>query len=214
VLASPRVALSTTQIDKLGERLKSGHLTEADLRELDDHRRSFSGSYVSVFAVARRFVDKEPTGRAAKSTSAIIEKLRRETIRLSQIQDIAGCRVVVADTFQQILVVMGLTDVFLGATVIDRRARSSHGYRAVHVVATVDDRPVEIQVRTEMQQRWAELSEKFADVVDPAIKYGGGETRFQQPLSSASLRIAEIEELEELRPEFATFPILDEPLPA
>jgi putative GTP pyrophosphokinase len=209
VLASPRVALSKAQIDKLGERLKAGHPSAADLRELDDYRRSFSAAYETVISVAR-FGDKEPTGRAAKSTSAIIDKLRRETIRLSQIQDIAGCRVVVPDIFRQELVVIALTDPFPGSTVINRRARSSHGYRAVHVVVTVNDRVVEIQVRTELQQKWAELSEKFADRIDPAIKYGGGKGRVQGLLLSASSRIAEIEELEQLAPELETFPEPDE----
>jgi hypothetical protein len=102
----------------------------------------------------------------------------------------------VSDVFQQDLVVIALTDPFPGSTVIDRRGRSSHGYRAVHVVVTVNDRAVEIQVRTEAQQKWAELSEKCADVIDPAIKYGGGDARFQGLLLRLSSRIAEIEELE------------------
>lgn len=32
----------------------------------------------------------EPTGRPLKTTQAIVEKLRREKTRLSQMQDIAG----------------------------------------------------------------------------------------------------------------------------
>jgi len=100
------MVLSKAQIDKLGERLKAGHLTEADLRELDDYRRSFGHAYETVKAVAR-CGDKEPTGRV-KSTSSIVDKLRRETIRLSQIQDIAGCRIVVTDTLAQNLVLMRL----------------------------------------------------------------------------------------------------------
>jgi ppGpp synthetase/RelA/SpoT-type nucleotidyltranferase len=31
---------------------------------------------------------------------------------------------------------------------VDRRNRSSHGYRAVHLVATIDERSVEVQVRS------------------------------------------------------------------
>lgn len=33
--------ISKTQIDKLGERLKKGEITDADLRLLDEYRRSF-----------------------------------------------------------------------------------------------------------------------------------------------------------------------------
>jgi len=40
---------------------------------------------------------------------------------------------------------------------------------------------------------WAELSEKFADLVDPAIKYGGGEEYLKEYLATASTGIAEHE---------------------
>ena len=85
--------LSKTQIDKLGERLKSGSPDEADLRELDEYRRSFGAGYEHVVGLVRGRLRLEPTGRPAKSTSSIVDKLRRESIRLTQIQDIAGCRI-------------------------------------------------------------------------------------------------------------------------
>jgi len=40
------------------------------------------------------------------------EKLRRERTRLSRMQDIAGCRVIVPDILTQDEVVAGLTDFF------------------------------------------------------------------------------------------------------
>ncbi|MBI3306876.1 MAG: hypothetical protein HYZ84_03615 [Candidatus Omnitrophica bacterium] len=43
----------------------------------------------------------QPTGRPAKSTTSIVDKLHRESIRLSQLQDIAGCRIVVKDIQEQ-----------------------------------------------------------------------------------------------------------------
>ena len=58
-------------------------------------------AYEEVIATIRGAVQLEPTGRPAKSTTSIIEKLRRETIRLTQIQDIAGCRLVVPDLKSQ-----------------------------------------------------------------------------------------------------------------
>jgi len=36
----------------------------------------------------------------------------------------------------------------------DRRAKPSHGYRAVHLITKVAAKPVEIQVRTELQDGW------------------------------------------------------------
>jgi len=91
------IEISKTQIDRLGERLKKGNITEEDLRLLDEYRRSFTKAYETVVGIIRNEVTLEPTGRPAKSTSSISDKLRREHIRLTQIQDIAGCRLVVTD---------------------------------------------------------------------------------------------------------------------
>lgn len=167
--------LSKTQIDRLGDRIRQGSLTEADLRLLDDYRRSFSEAYETVVQIMHNQLQLEPTGRPAKSTGAIIEKLRRESIRLSQVQDIAVCRVITADIGEQERVVTALQNVFPGAITVDRRASPSYGYRAVHVIASVHEKLVEVQIRTSLQHLWAELSEKFADVYDPHIKYGKGD---------------------------------------
>ena len=68
---------------------------------------------------------------------------------------------------------------------------------AVHVVASVFDRPVEIQVRSRLQHLWAELSEKCSDVFDdPSIKYGGGSESVQGMLHGFSQLILE-DEVEE-----------------
>ncbi len=68
-----------------------------------------------------------------------------------------------------------LKNLFPRSVVVDRRSRPSYGYRAVHVIVSVEDKLVEIQIRTALQHQWAELSEKFSDVIDPAIKYGAGD---------------------------------------
>src|SRR5881227_1661642 len=126
--------VSKTQVDRLGDRLKGGNITEEDLRLLDQYRRSFTESYETVVGMIRDKLRLEPTGRPAKSTTSIADKLKRESIRLTQIQDIAGCRIIVADIAEQESVVHSLTDLFPQAAVIDRREKPSHGYRAVHVV--------------------------------------------------------------------------------
>jgi len=187
-----RNAFSKTQIDRLGDRLKGGPHTESDLRLLDDYRRSFGEAYEAVVQTIRQR-GEFPTGRLAKSTFSIVEKLRRESIRLSQMQDIAGCRVVVADVVEQEQFVASLRTVFPGASVIDRRDKPSYGYRAVHIIAEISGKPVEIQVRTALQHLWAELSEKSSDVLDPTIKYGGGTDEWRSLLTSISKSVAAYE---------------------
>jgi GTP pyrophosphokinase len=139
----------------------------------------------------------EPTGRSAKSTASLVEKLRRESIRLTQVQDIAGCRIVVTDIAEQDRVVASLCSVFPGGSLVDRRHNPSYGYRAVHVIIRHSGNLVEIQVRTGLQHLWAEVSEKLSDVFDPAIKYGGGSEQQRDALARASQSIEFLEGLEE-----------------
>jgi ppGpp synthetase/RelA/SpoT-type nucleotidyltranferase len=190
------VKLSKTQIDRLGDRLRKGSPTEADLRLLDDYRLSFGEAYDTVVRTVRDQFKLEPTGRPAKSTSSIIEKLNRETIRLSQMQDIAGCRVLVADVAEQDRVVASLRSVFPDASVVDRRANPSYGYRAVHVIAEISGKSIEIQVRSPLQHLWAEFSEALSDVVDPNIKYGRGNDKIRHMLTEVSVLVADFEQTE------------------
>jgi GTP pyrophosphokinase len=196
---------SKTQIDRLGERLKKGQVSEDDLRQLDSYRESFAEAYEEVLATVRQVLaavrssaDLDLTGRDRKTRFSIIEKLRREkTMKLSQMQDIAGCRFVVADIPEQDRVVERLSRAFATKPkVIDRRQQPSHGYRAVHVIATARGKVVEIQVRTELQNQWAQLSEKVADRFDARIKYGAGNSGILDILSLYSGYVANVEAVE------------------
>ena len=86
-----------------------------------------------------------------------------------------------------------LAKLFERTTIMDRRQQPSHGYRAVHVIVHYGGKMVEIQIRTVLQHFWAERSEKFSDVLDPAIKYGGGGENVRRILSRLSSAIAEQE---------------------
>ena len=190
------MGLSRSQIDRLGERLRRGTITEADLRLLDEYRSSFDSAYQAVIHTVSRTLRKRPSGRPRKTVDSIVAKLNRETIRLSQMQDIAGCRLVVRDVDGQERMVHKLVAAFPETTVVDRRQRPSHGYRAVHVIATVGGKSIEIQIRTGLQDLWAQLSEKMADALGKDLKYGGGpgEERWQLDLLSEGIKRVEIGE--------------------
>nr|WP_269461105.1 hypothetical protein [Actinoplanes derwentensis] len=57
---------------------------------------------------------------------------------------------------------------------MDRRKEPSFGYRAVHVVLFVERLPVEVQVRTDLQHRWAEVIEKLGDRWGRGLRHGDG----------------------------------------
>lgn len=60
----------------------------------------------------------------------------------------------------------------------------------------VDDKTVEIQIRTELQHQWAELSEKLAASIDQSIKYGGGPDWVQETLRAGAMAVAGVESRE------------------
>lgn len=188
--------LSRSQVDRLGERLRGGNISDDDLRLLDAYRQSFAEPYAEVLAVLRDELGLAPTGRLAKSTKSIVEKLERETARLSQMQDIAGCRVITADVEEQDRTIQAIHARFGDVTVVDRRARPSSGYRAVHMIVAIEPHRVEIQVRTALQQLWAELSETLADRFGIAVKYGGGDDVVRELLGATSESVAEIEAID------------------
>ncbi len=191
--------VTKSEINRLGERLRGGQLTAEDIKLLDLFRRGFRTDYETLIHILREEFGLVATGRPAKSTNSIIEKLQREKSRLVTIQDIAGCRVIVPDCKEQNRVVGQLIIRFPDARIIDRRDKPSSGYRAVHFVPTINDKPIEVQIRTLLQHKWAEVSERLADI-DRAIKYGQGPETVRKVLDNLSKRIERYEKLELLDP--------------
>jgi hypothetical protein len=165
--------LSGSQVDKLGRRLRDSETPSVeDLRLLEQVRRSHENARLEVVQ-ALLAEGLQGTSRL-KTTSTIIEKLQREsTMHLSRMQDIAGVRLVIdGERPDEDRVVERIHQLFPDAWTIDRRVRPSYGYRAVHVIVRTQGCLVEVQVRTYMQDLWAQIVERFADTVGRQIRYG------------------------------------------
>ncbi|MCB1554324.1 MAG: hypothetical protein KDJ14_11015 [Xanthomonadales bacterium] len=199
----PDKCSSKSAVDRTGKALRDGNLSEETLVLLEDYRQSFDSAYRDVVGVCTKSLRLSVVGRPAKSTPSIVDKLRRQSIRLSQIQDIAGCRIVVPDRPNQESVVFALGVLFRNAEIDSKLEVPTHGYRAVHVIVPGDvERLVEIQVRTRLQHLWAELSEKLADLFDPLVKYGRGPEEIQKFLILLSDGIRYFEDTEMARDSF------------
>jgi ppGpp synthetase/RelA/SpoT-type nucleotidyltranferase len=187
--------LTRSQVDKLGLRLRSADdPSEDDLIALDDYRLTFSEPCARVVDFLRIALGVTPTSRPGKSTHSVRYKIQRENTKLSRMQDIAGCRLVVTSLKRQNECIGETISLFAGSKQVDRRGTPSFGYRAVHVIVPIDDhRVVEVQVRTELQQAWAELSEKLADRFGPGIKYGRGPQPYQKMLLELSRYVWRVE---------------------
>jgi ppGpp synthetase/RelA/SpoT-type nucleotidyltranferase len=168
---------SAKQIQKLGKRLRDGRYSPDDLHALDDYRNEFDDLLLGTSAVLNAHMRSAQipcviSGRLKRGKS-IIRKLQRpanHAMSLALMADLAGIRVIITDLDCQDRVASTLRGSLACERVIDYR-ETGQPYRAVHVIAHQDGRPIEIQVRTLAQQLWANESESFGE----SVKEGGGE---------------------------------------
>ncbi len=165
-------SLSKSAIDKLGETLKQTPVSRESLIALDQYRLTFHTAIAQVRNALNEQCGVQCTLRPSKSTPSIIAKLiRQPSARLTQIQDIAGLRVIVKDYAEQDALRDKVKALYPDCKIYDRREKPSFGYRAVHLVMKVEERLVELQIRTEFQHLWAQVSEKHADILGHSVKY-------------------------------------------
>lgn len=111
-----------------------------------------------------------------KSIDTVREKLvRQRSLQLGNVQDIAGVRCEAAMSLdEQDAVVETIISTFgrERAERKDLRAEPKSGYRAVHVWLVLPAGRAEIQVRTLLQGKWANVYEEASDVFGRSIRYG------------------------------------------
>lgn len=170
--------ISKQKLNQLGERLAASDPPhDQDLDLLNDIIRAYQAI---LGQVEEQLSD---LGLAAtsrvKTRDVLIDKLRRQqNMALARVQDLAGARTVCqGGRVEQDRITQLVVDHFHDRTgkppkVVDRRTDPSFGYRAVHVIVFVDGVPVEVQIRTELQNKWAQLIESLADKWGRGIRYG------------------------------------------
>ncbi|NME89572.1 GTP pyrophosphokinase [Corynebacterium stationis] len=116
-------------------------------------------------------------GRVKRSESLLQKMRRMETTPILNVQDVAGIRLDYDMTLTQ---QTGLADTFsqafkfAGAKRVDTkdyRQESHSGYRAVHLHIYSKAGRAEMQIRTALQSKWANLYEAATDVYGTDIKY-------------------------------------------
>jgi ppGpp synthetase/RelA/SpoT-type nucleotidyltranferase len=191
---------SNTQIDALGERIRSSTLVAGDESLIESFFDSFEPFAREVIdavrpTVAASIKSSEVTEREIKSLPSIRDKLNRQpSIRLRQMQDIVGCRILCTDLASQDICVGAIKHLPFESTVRDRRATPTSGYRAMHLILKRGAFSYEVQVRTQLQHQWASLVESLVARWGPDVKYGGGPADVQRTLSLVSDKIYEFEE--------------------
>jgi ppGpp synthetase/RelA/SpoT-type nucleotidyltranferase len=175
--------LSGNQLKNLTTRLREGKETPDDLHALADvrlyYKEVLDRAHRDVEDLCDRLPHAQPMAPRVKTIKTTLEKLARQPHlkSIAQIRDFAGLRVIVhGSRSDQDDVAHRIAALFPEAErppkFIDRRGDPRSGYRALHLEVRRDNIPIEIQVRTALQHRWAELFERAADKLGRGLRYG------------------------------------------
>ena len=176
---------SDAKLDELGARLRGG-IAPAD--------RAMYRSYQSGLDLLRQSLadelcalspNAEVSSRTKRIETTVAKLQRRPELALSQISDLAGCRIITAGRTEQAAVVARLRENYDVQQTDDKSNNPKSGYRAVHLDIRYHGRLVEIQVQTRNQHLWQLVSEQAAGY-DANIKYGGGHPAVQRALLELS----------------------------
>lgn len=154
-------------------------------------RRAHGGALHTARETLRSKVDSlglpRDVSQRLKETRSVIEKLRAEpSMALGNMQDIAGCRAVVPTIDDAYALAESWQRLRVGEVrrVFDRIAEPQpSGYRAIHLQVVYDGLRVEVQIRTFIQNEWADLVEKLGPIVGHDLKRGFGPAPLLQTLA-------------------------------
>lgn len=119
-----------------------------------------------------------------KRKPQILRKLRRLKVRLTQLQDIGGLRIIVEQNHDVDGLVEYLKQKVTEQTsisikrIVDYRekGRDDSGYRATHIILERDSVCLELQIRSRIQHYWAELIERTSVIYGHVLKELEGHT--------------------------------------
>jgi ppGpp synthetase/RelA/SpoT-type nucleotidyltranferase len=185
------MALSKSRIDKAGRSLANpGELTIESMEleeDFDEYRishleplslttlelQNWLHGYGSSYYIAQR-VKRKPQ---------IVRKLRRLSVRLTQLQDIGGCRIIVEnnENVDQLISFIRDNVTKIGGFSLRRvtdyreKGRDQTGYRSAHLLLERDGRSLELQIRSRIQHYWAESIERTSVIYGRHLKEQEGD---------------------------------------
>jgi ppGpp synthetase/RelA/SpoT-type nucleotidyltranferase len=184
VTSIQRPALTKSQVNKAGKILRRAGrgqpvdpiLYEGALQVLFDYRAVHRLPLTKATMGLRSMVATEgcsvEVSQRLKRVPTILDKLQREpTMQLANMQDIAGCRGVLADTAEVRRVQRRLSRNRPPIRVNDyiEHPRAT-GYRGVHAIVQYDERTIEVQLRTAVMHDWAIAVERLAGRMGPGAE--------------------------------------------
>ncbi|WP_231752850.1 RelA/SpoT domain-containing protein [Burkholderia savannae] len=186
-----KIAYSKTKIDKAGQALAKGIArSEEELVDLesvfDNYRKAHLKPLTDLTLELQQWLTeygkKYYIAQRLKRKPQIVRKLNRLHVRLSQLQDIGGCRIIVADNHDVDNILRFLRNKLTNETNIKitdyrNKGRDDTGYRALHLLLSREGFSLELQVRSQVQHYWAESIERTSVVYGQHLKEKEGDPR-------------------------------------
>ncbi|MDO5146361.1 MAG: RelA/SpoT domain-containing protein [Eubacteriales bacterium] len=190
------------QINKAGRAIAKGEYGES-LKILHNWRASHAYPLQRTYEQLKSLFPTKNVVQRLKRMESIVDKLERfPTMRLSSMQDLGGCRIIVdsvEEVYQTVEVckehLSGLT--LLRETDYMKEPRSS-GYRSYHMIYEYKEGDcngifLEIQVRTKVQHSWATSVEILGNGMGENYKSGRGSEEMKRFLFITSSILAKQE---------------------
>lgn len=195
--------ISKSKIDKLGIKICKNGLDEAALTDkenqiIDKWRQAHLEPLTEVTLKLQEWLqDLSPSicmAQRLKRKPQIIKKLKRtHPMRLSQMQDVGGCRAIFAsneDIEKAIDIIKNKSRYrflnIVGQKDYRQNGRAESGYRAVHVIFDRNGYKIEMQLRTMVQHSWAEEVERTSIICQSSLKEGEGPAQVLAYFKTAS----------------------------
>lgn len=181
------MALSKSAIDRSGKALSSGSsINEEQFLEYDDILDEYRKSHLvpltditlKLQAWLTLFTTDYYIAQRLKRKPQILKKLVRLSVRLTQLQDIGGCRIIVENNDQVSKLIEYIKDritrsnyfKIIRITDYREKGRDTTGYRAVHMVVERNGYKIEVQLRSRIQHYWAESIERTSVIYGYQLK--------------------------------------------
>lgn len=201
---------SKSKIDKSGYALAKGkYQDEVELLDLEDvfdeyrkaHLQPLSETTIELQLLMANYGAPYYIAQRIKRKPQIVRKLNRLSVRLTQLQDIGGCRIIVQKNIdvdklleylkrqvvkQQIFTIEKITD-------YRERGRDDTGYRALHVILKRSGFHLELQIRSRVQHYWSESIERTSVIYGHHLKEKEGDPQVIKYFKSLSDVFFEIE---------------------
>lgn len=185
-------APSKTKVDKSGLALaKNKYKDEEEFLELEDvfdeyrkaHLQPLSETTLELQQLLTNYGAPYYIAQRLKRKPQIIRKLNRLSVRLTQLQDIGGCRIIVQKNsdvdklHKYLLENVRKQSVFQVDKSTDYRelGRDDTGYRALHVILKRSGIHLELQIRSRIQHYWSESIERTSVIYGYHLKESEGD---------------------------------------